>query len=474
MRLLAAVCHAATILVLPEATVRVQQDGSSPHSGHTLPDVHAAPGLHHKLRQELTNFEDLQYFSNITVGGQQITGILDTGSFELVVFDSNCTGCGTAGRYGRNRSATFFNAGMEHGQYYGSGMLHTTEAFDLVSIGPFNAVNLSFWDAYSAFMPVLHNARFQSIIGVGPPETPAADAWTQLKRSVDFITGDLEQGFLPAASQGDRIRKNLELSVEMSKTLRMVQALNISTFSVCLGKKPGSAGFFVWNDPSQREQPALFRHIPVMGRHTWTVNMSSVRLINDTQLELPIGCGKGCGAIIDSGTSLLLMPTDAVDMIARALSVPGINCSNMHEFPDLVFDLAGQTFSLPPDAYIADMHDPMQAATSAHWVRFAKKRIVSPCSLAVMESYSETHWGPLWILGMPFFRKYYVSFTLGRSHDERKISIATASPECTPAIALAAYKTKQRTESVHRSYNLSHMFLPTIVRKAASEKFLDL
>merc|ERR1719181_2460594 len=45
---------------------------------------------------------------------------------------------------------------------------------------------------------------------------------------------------------------------------------------------------------------------------------------------------------------------------------------------------------------------------------------------------SMTQFGPMWLLGMPFFREYYTSFDLGTQTRERKVFIAKADKDCQP------------------------------------------
>mmetsp|Transcript_30889 Transcript_30889/g.65710 ORF Transcript_30889/g.65710 Transcript_30889/m.65710 type:complete len:129 (+) Transcript_30889:90-476(+) len=54
-------------------------------------------GSSRKYIQRLVNFADLQYIVNYKLGGQTISGILDTGSFDLLVFPHYCSSCGSAG-----------------------------------------------------------------------------------------------------------------------------------------------------------------------------------------------------------------------------------------------------------------------------------------------------------------------------------------------------------------------------------------
>jgi len=433
-------------------------------------------------RQEMYNHDDLQYYGNITVGSQVITAIFDTGSFELVIFERDCSGCGMAGMYSRNLSSTHISGTCSRGIYYGSGDVSTTQAWDMVGIASFPPVNQSFWEGTEAYMPVLQFAKFQSIVGVGPPETPASDAWSDVEASITGMSHRLSKGVFPNEAHIDQLKHDVNYAVSRTESPELVTNINMTTFSVCLGNEPKSNGYLIWDDNSAFEQPELFKRVAVLGRHTWTVNMTHVgfAMMGSDQLT-PIGCETSCGAIIDSGTSLLMIPSGVVKLMDEHLRALGNNCSDLSLLPDLVMVMDGKTFSLPPDAYLAEIEgDPPANENEEHHklisgvpVHMVSRRIGS-CHLSVMESYSNTNWGPLWILGMPFFRKYYTTFNIGRNHSDRSLMIAQASPRCTPASLEASLRSTGSARVPRRRLDLSSMYLSPMVRKAMSAGYIEL
>ncbi|CAK0806920.1 unnamed protein product, partial [Prorocentrum cordatum] len=188
------------------------------------------------FRQSMVNFGDAQYISYLVIGHQLIGGILDTGSFELVVFSSTCSSCGSAGQYNPWLSSSYGVGQLKTTQSYGSGDTFSEEAFDLVSIGPFADTNQSFWEVTKANMPILNTAMFQGIIGVGPPETPAADAWNALMRTAGNISNmtdihaPVDENLLAQAV--DR----LEVAMEVTQRPTLLRNLNVSIFSMCVSR----------------------------------------------------------------------------------------------------------------------------------------------------------------------------------------------------------------------------------------------
>eukprot|EP00413_Alexandrium_margalefii_P039128 CAMPEP_0204599356 /NCGR_PEP_ID=MMETSP0661-20131031/54776_1 /ASSEMBLY_ACC=CAM_ASM_000606 /TAXON_ID=109239 /ORGANISM="Alexandrium margalefi, Strain AMGDE01CS-322" /LENGTH=506 /DNA_ID=CAMNT_0051610073 /DNA_START=60 /DNA_END=1580 /DNA_ORIENTATION=+ len=434
-------------------------------------------------RQALKNFQDMQYFAEITVGGQVVTGIIDTGSFELVVFEKHCSGCGVAAKFDHDRSGTYRPGPLSRSLAYGSGDLYAREAFDSVSVGSFSAVNQSFWEAFEGYMPILDTARFQSIIGVGPPEMPAYEAWSNTAKSIRVVERRLSQR-RPHEHSLKTVVDNVKFSTEVSLLSTVMPTYGFRAFSLCLGSRPMSSGYFVWNDTSAEDRPASFKRVPVVGRHTWTVKMTSVRLaprgLLSPDLEegaegtIDLSCAEGCGAVVDSGTSFLMVPSVVASSLQEELTRLEVNCSNMHEFPDLVFTLGDQTFSLPPDAYVTKVKRSVHPS-AASLVRVRDLSFESgECELSVIESTSTTPWGPLWILGMPFFRKYYTTFDLGRTRAERALLIAQAGTGCYPSSVETSLALDSRRRVFSRSLDLAGAYVSPLVREALSSDQLEL
>ena len=56
----------------------------------------------------------------------------------------------------------------------------------------------------------------------------------------------------------------------------------------------------------------------------------NVRLVTKSK-KIDIACSDGCGAILDTGTSLLTAPSDAVNRMGNVLQALGANC--LKEYP---------------------------------------------------------------------------------------------------------------------------------------------
>lgn len=419
----------------------------------------------HESRLELSNYLDLQYYARVRVGTppQEITGIIDTGSFELVVFSTACHGCGTAAAFDGGASGTRRLGRLVTQLTYGSGDVEGDQVQDFVALGASRAVKQNFWEVHKASMKLLEHARFESILGVGPPETPAADAWDFASKAVKEVADAVraDERRLPSRALVRNVESTMTSALEISKSKTMLANFGVRAFSICLGRRPGSSGYFVWNDTMAQQRPQLFTRLPVIGKHSWTLSLTDVRLRHrgpaaaGAGWEPMLGCREGCGAIVDSGTSLLVVPPGGISVMTEALQAASPDCDSLHELPNLVMTIGGMEITLPPDAYVA------------------RRRGSGPCrlELSVMQSTSTSEAGPVWILGMPFLRQYYTTFDVGSGRSDRALHIAPASGNCTPAGPEMKFAA-DRTKPYVRTIEWDSMYVPPLVKRATSEKFL--
>jgi len=415
------------------------------------------------IRVELGNYLDLQYYININVGrpAQTITSIVDTGSFELVIFLSSCHGCGLSGAFHSARSTTNRLGKLVTQLTYGSGDVEGDEATDLVSLGPLATTEQTFWQIREAKMPLLQHAKFQSILGAGPPETPAADAWDSVAKIAHSAAELLRAG---QGSLSSVTRKNVEdtlaTALEISKRKTVLSTFNVKTFSICLGREPGSKGYFIWNDTAAALQPEIFSRLPVAGKHSWTVRLTDVRLRGDGPVsagpDSSISCQDGCGAVIDSGTSLLVAPAQALEHLMEALRTIDFDCGSAGQLPNIVLTLAGSEFTLTPEAYVST----------------TMQRGVCQLQLSAMEATATSELGPMWILGMPFLRRYYTTFNVGDDKNGRALFAAPAGNGCLPSKGFSF--SAQRSAAKLRTLDRSKMYITPLVRKVTTEKFMKI
>jgi len=376
-------------------------------------------------RQELLNYKDLQFYGNVTVGGQSMYAVLDTGSIEFVVLSDKCQyWCGhKKPLYHSNTSGSYLSGNTSLVLSYGSGQLMATEAYEQVAVGPISVPVAPFWEVNDANMPLLFDSDFSAIVGLGP---------------VPKGTRALEHG---AAN-------NSEAAALLLRTF------SVDRFGICLGSEAGSKGYFTWNDDSHMKPQWHFTEIPIPDTGYWMAPLTDVRL--GSQL---IACEEGCGAVVDSGTSLLAMPEASVSAMEKILAAAGTGCSDLSLLPDLRFKLGGMHFSLPADAFVGNVEGQPASAVQRNFERSKEGRLQrspddipagvaasgqSACEVALMHINMDSSLGKVWILGAPFFRKYYSVFVQasdgsdGREPSPPALHLAAANSECMPQSDLEA------------------------------------
>lgn len=428
-------------------------------------------------KQVLVNYGDVQYVTHFRMGQQTIVGILDTGSFELVVFSKACKSCGPAAKYDPKMSPGHVQGKLMTMQSYGSGDTYSTQAFDSLSMGPYEETNQSFWEVIGARMPILATSAFEAIIGIGPPETPAVDAWQDAQEAIKNVSTVYTEGMKPSKAELKYAKESLEAALEVSRSPTMLDNLHVGSFSLCLGAEPGSDGYLIWNDTSAFDMPQLFRRVPIIGKHTWSVRLSNVELTGGDGRSSsasffpghtgPFACQEGCVALLDSGTSLLAVPGNVITWLSRELSRLSPDCSNIESLPDLVITLGEHRFTLPPDAYVAEV----KGSVPKYLQNFVRMTTVKAnttargeCQLLLMESFAESQHGPFWILGMPFFRRYYTTFFIGESTESRSLYVAPASDDCTPSSTPPTSLSSRK--AYKRLIDPNKVHVPNVVQKA--------
>mmetsp|Transcript_112774 Transcript_112774/g.297828 ORF Transcript_112774/g.297828 Transcript_112774/m.297828 type:complete len:424 (-) Transcript_112774:89-1360(-) len=340
------------------------------------------------FRQTLHNYQNVQYFADFDIGGQQIAGIFDTGSFELLVRSSRCDHCiHPTPPYDHKRSDTYRSNGTVAKHVFGSGPCVSVMGYESVTVGGvLHAERQAFWEIVDHRIRVLDTARFAAIVGIGP----------------NFAAENAE------------------------KTL--LTSYGISAFSICLQRESGSPGFLTWDAPRGDDEGRIV--VPVIGKHHWVTRLQDVTFIKPlAHLEqIPCGDERGCAAIIDSGTSLIAAPGIALMLLSEQIPPIKEDCSNLDDLPTLLLKLDGHDLELPPEAYVMRVTGAVLTADDVWDVLFFKPRIrrLDMCMPAFMQIDMMSQFGPVWILGMPFLRYYHTTF----DRERREMRLAAAGDSC--------------------------------------------
>jgi hypothetical protein len=335
-------------------------------------------------RQPMPNMQNTQYSADFNIGGITMRGIFDTGSFELLVLSEKCEHCSVT-PYDAEKSTTFKPNGTVVQHVFGSGPCLSMKGYEQVSVGPMSASKMTFYEIVQHNIPVFEGASFSAIVGLGDGPN------------------------------------------EEDKSL--LQKFGVNEFSICLERASGAPGWITWGGEltkEMKEKKAIA--LPVLGEHHWAVDMTGFGIGPQA-----VTCQDGCGAILDSGTSLIAAPTPA--LMALSMVLPPINedCSNLDSLPDLVFMLNGHELSLPPEAYVLRLTGTLVESKSVWDILYFRPKVMKldQCMPAFMQIDRTTQFGPLWILGMPFFRFFHSSFHIDpENRENRTIFLMGADEKC--------------------------------------------
>lgn len=343
-------------------------------------------------KQPLHNFQNTQYFADFVIGGQEISGIFDTGSFEVLVMSTRCESCiHPTSPYNHSASSSYLDNGTMTKHVFGSGPCISRMGYETVSVGPMTATKQAFWEITSHDIRVLDTAKFGAIIGIGP----------------QFAFGNTENTLL--------------------------MNFGVQEFSVCLQKPAGSIGFLTWGPVQTDLTKGDYASAQIVGKHHWATPLHNVTFIRNSAGHLgqiPCGNERGCAAIVDSGTSLIAAPGSALMQLSTQLPPIKEDCSNLDDLPTLHLVIDGTDFELPPQAYVMRITGAVLEAEDIWDILFFKPKIrkVDMCMFAFMQMDMISEHGPVWILGMPFFRYYHTTF----DREKKEMRFARAGPNCEP------------------------------------------
>lgn len=342
----------------------------------------------------LTNHQNVQYTAPIDVGGQQLPVIYDTGSFEVIVLSTLCPQCAQDHEvYDRSKSSSFATgAGTEMVHIFGSGPVLSRKGLESLRIGgsgsPYGLAQMPFWQVVSHNITAWHagTAHFSGIVGLG---------------------------------HSDRVPEGY--GEEGTRDQTLLAAAGVESFAVCLERgHPSAPGRLVFG--AGAGGPG-FSTLQVKGQVHWAVQMTD---LNAPGISTTLCGSPSCGAIIDSGTSLLAAPPSAAPFLGYLAGLVRRDCSNLHELPALRFKLDGVPIELPPSAYV------MRVRNSGTWDKLFGRWQDGPaeqCTPAFMEIEKSSQMGPVWILGMPFLRHYYTIFDRAANQIHIQKSQANCEPQ---------------------------------------------
>lgn len=312
----------------------------------------------------LTNYLNAQYFTTISLGtpAQEFKVILDTGSSNLWIPSIECSSlaCFLHSKYDHDSSSSYKANGSEFAIRYGSGSLEGFVSQDTLTIGDLTIPKQDFAEATSEPGLAFAFGKFDGILGL------AYDT-ISVNKIVPPIYNAINDGLLDEPK-----------------------------FAFYLGDtaKSEDGGVATFGGVDESKFDGEITWLPVRRKAYWEVSFEGIGLGDEWAVL------ERHGAAIDTGTSLITLPSGLAEIINAEIGAKkswsgqySVECSTRDSLPDLTLNLGGHNFTITPYDYTLEVSGSCISA-------FTPMDFPEPV-------------GPLAIVGDAFLRKYYSVYDLG-------------------------------------------------------------
>ncbi|XP_015740816.1 gastricsin-like isoform X1 [Coturnix japonica] len=319
--------------------------------------------------EPLSNNMDFAYYGEISIGTppQNFLVLFDTGSSNLWVPSTLCQSqaCANHNKFNPDQSSTFSTQDQYFSLQYGSGSLTGIFGFDTVTIQGISITNQEFGLSETEPGTNFLYSPFDGILGLAFPSLSAGGATTVMQQM---------------------LQENL---------------LDSPIFSFYLSGQEGSqGGELVFGGIDSNLYTGQIVWTPVTQTTYWQIAIEDFTVGPQSSGW----CSEGCQGIVDTGTSLLTVPSQIFSELMEYIGAQDAgngqyvaSCSNVENMPTLYFVISGTTFPLAPSAY-------MLQSNSGY------------CTVGIESTYLPSQTGqPLWILGDVFLRVYYSIYDMGNN-----------------------------------------------------------
>ncbi|KAL8763786.1 MAG: hypothetical protein Q9184_000488 [Pyrenodesmia sp. 2 TL-2023] len=353
---------------------------------------------------------DFSYFASINFGssGKPMYMLIDTGAANTWVMGSDCKSqvCGQHSTLGPSDSPSLEVFSNDFDLTYGTGSVSGSTARDNVKIAGMS-ISLPFGLA-SEVSEDFSAYPMDGILGLGPPSS----------RSMEFPTA--------------------------METIQKAKALSSNLFGVNLQRADDGSidGEISFGAPNQAKYQGPISHTSlVAGASMWEIPIDDAK-VNGKSCSMT-----GKSAIIDTGTSFILLPPSDAEQLHS--QIPGsqqdgetFNIPCTCQTPvQLIF--SGVSYSISPADYVGD---PISDGSSTCTTNFIGRRPFGPDQ---------------WLVGDVFLKNVYSVF----DYDEKRIGFASKTSESTPTSAYDPQATPSHRFAVSSSRESTTSTSTSVVEK---------
>ena len=331
----------------------------------------------------LKNADMVEYYGQVTVGGQNFAVVYDTGSGIFWVPGENChdEACGNHEQLKPSKDILLEEGDVEI--TYGTGHMNGQRAVGDVVVGGVTVSRQDFLVSTEEHGDVFDQGRFDGVFGLG--KSALADILRQ--------EGDDEGRATPWYINA--IKQNL-----LQKP--------IFSFYVAPDEQPGAV-IMGGTNPKLFKGPIKYH--AGQSDNYWMMNVESIAAGSDKENEIDTsGVHHGLQGIADTGTSLLVIPEQFIGGLMHHFKVKD-DCSNMDQLKDLhmnMRDVNGELirYTLTPKEYVMKVRGSCETGIGLMDINLPGPH-------------------PAMIMGDTFLRSYYSVY----NHENGQIGFAKANHE---------------------------------------------
>jgi len=319
--------------------------------------------------------EGAGYMGEITVGGQTLTAIWDTGSDQQVVNSVRTMNllrpCMMAQDhcYNNQKSTTYSRLSpVPRKISYGSGDTFVLLGQEEIGSKGGAVRSMPFYELLTTNIPNILTHELDVVAGMGPR------GW---------------------------------------KGVTLLKSMQVDYFSFCFPADNRKNGYLIWND---RPPPAHFNRMVVPGEAPtyWSLKANEFAL-RSSKGSAPMSFDGEC--VVDSGTSLITLDKESLRQVTDHLDTfdkkSGFECNDktLNQFPDLTFKLQGKDHRFRAHDYMMYTEtDDEPDFVNPFLLPFKMGQQGGKSSKKCVLMFTPPMEKGMCILGMPFMRNYYTTF----------------------------------------------------------------